>query len=68
MKELIKIRFEMYCKRKWLKTINKELDAYKKATEKAKRHRFVLVELLKRYNEIYGENLCIGNQADGGTP
>ncbi len=68
MKELIKKRYEMFCQRQWLKTIDKELDAYKKAAKKTRRHKYVLERLLKRYNEIYGENLCIGNQADGGTP
>jgi hypothetical protein len=57
MIELIKKRFELHVRRKWLKIINEEVDAYKKALRKADRHKYVLNELLKRYNEIYGENL-----------
>jgi hypothetical protein len=67
VKELIKKRYEMFCQRQWLKTINKELDAYKKAEKEMKQHKYVLAKLLERYNEIYGENLRIGMQADGGT-
>lgn len=66
MKEFIKARFEMFCMHQWLKTINKELDAYKKAEEKMKRSKYVLAKLLERYNEIYGENLHFGMKMNGG--
>lgn len=64
MKELIKKRFEIFCQQKWLKTINKEIDAYKKAEKDMQRHKFVLGKLLERYNELYGENLHMGMQRE----
>lgn len=60
MTELVKERFGIFCQRQWLKTIDKEIDAYKKAEAEMKRHKFVLAKLLERYNEIYGEDLHFG--------
>ncbi len=57
MRELLKRRFELFVKMRWLKTINKETDKYKKLTEKSNRQLYVVNALLKRYHEIYGEDL-----------
>ena len=60
MRELFKRRFELFVKMRWLKTINKETDKYKKLTEKSNRQLYVVNALLKRYHEIYGEDLRKG--------
>lgn len=63
MKALLKESFELFVKMRWLKTINKEADKYKKLTEKSNRQLYVVNALLKRYHEIYGEDL---RKAKGG--
>lgn len=60
MKELLKQRFELFVKMRWLKTISKETDKYKKLKEKSNRQLCVVNELLKAYSEKYGENLRRG--------
>lgn len=57
MKLLLKRMFELFVKMQWLKTINKEVDKYKRLEEKLNRSRYVLNELLKEYFKKYGENL-----------
>ena len=57
MRDLLKRRFELFVKMRWLKTIDKETDKCKKLTEKLNRQRYVVNELLKEYFKIYGENL-----------
>lgn len=57
MKELLKKRFELFVKMRWLKTINKETDKYKKLEEKTNRQLYVLTALLKEYHKKYGEDL-----------
>lgn len=57
MGELLKKRFELFVKMRWLKTINKEVDKYKKLEEKLNRSRCVVNELLKAYFKKYGEDL-----------
>ena len=63
MRALLKKRFELFVKMRWLKTINKETDKYKKLKEKSNRQLCVVNALLKRYLEIYGEDL---RKAKGG--
>ena len=60
LRELLKQRFDLFVKMRWLKTINKETDKYKKLEEKSNRQLYVLNALLKRYHEIYGEDLRKG--------
>ncbi len=70
MKELIKEFFNLWARKRWIKTIEKEVDKYNKAsckitkyTQKLNRHRFVVNKLVEHYNEIYKENLRgISNQ------
>lgn len=57
MKELLKRRFELFVQMRWLKTIDKETDKYKRLAEKSNRQLHVVNELLKEYHKIYGENL-----------
>ena len=56
MKALLKKRFELFVKMRWLKTINKETDKYKKLEEKSNRQLYVVNALLKEYYKKYGED------------
>ena len=55
--ELLKRTFEIWCKKRWLKEIDRAIDHYHKAQNKANREFFVMQRLVDRYNEIYNENL-----------
>lgn len=57
MIELIKRTFDIWCKRNWLRVIDKEVDRYNKLNVKLKRQHFVVNELIRRYNDLYGEDL-----------
>ena len=57
MRELLKKRFEMFVKMRWLKTINKETNKYEKLKAKSIRQIYVVNALLKEYKEKYGEDL-----------
>ena len=56
MGELIKQSFELFVKYRWLKTIDKECDKYNKIKSKLFRQQYVVIALLERYKEIYGED------------
>ena len=66
MRELLKKEFELFVKMRWLKTIDKETDKYKKLKSKSNRQLYVVNALLKKYNEIYGEDLRkkVGSESD----
>lgn len=57
MKELLKRRFELSAKMRWLKTISKATDKYRKIEARLHRQLYVLSDLLKEYKKIYGEDL-----------
>ena len=57
MKALLKKRFELFVKMRWLKTINKETNKYEKLKAKSIRQIYVVNALLKEYKEKYGEDL-----------
>lgn len=64
MKNLFKELFELFCKKNWLKTIDKECDKYNKLNSKynklkskLNRQQYIVDALLKKYNELYGEGL-----------
>ena len=65
MKALLKKRFELFVKMRWLKTINKETDKYTKLKEKSNRQLYVVNALLKEYKEKYSEDLR--KTSKGGT-
>ena len=62
MKELLKQYFELCCKKRWLKAIDKEVDRYNNLYNKTKRQRHILSTMINRYNEIYGEDLTLGGK------
>lgn len=57
MAELLKRTFELFVKKRWLKTIDKECDKYKKLKSKLFRQQYVVNSLLEEYKKIYGEDL-----------
>ena len=64
MKKLLKRSFELFVQMRWLKTISKETEKYKKLKNKLDRQLKVVNALLKEYDKIYGENLR--RQSKGG--
>ena len=54
---LLKESFELFVKMRWQKRIEKECDKYNRLNKKANMQGRVVNELVKRYNEIYSENL-----------
>lgn len=65
MDELLKRSFELFVKKRWLKTIDKECDKYNKIKSKLSRQQYVVNALLERYKEIYGEDLCTPKERGG---
>ena len=61
MKKLLKESFELFCKNNWLRTIDKECDRYNKLKSKLNRQQSVVNELMKRYKELYSEDLRNNN-------
>ena len=56
-KELCKRSFDLWVKKRWLKEIDRAVDRYKKTYAKADREHYVMQALIRRYNEIYNDNL-----------
>ncbi len=54
---LCRKNFELSIKMRWLKTISHETEKYRKLKDKSDRQLYVVNALLKRYFEIYGEDL-----------
>ena len=57
MAELLKRSFELFVKKRWVKTIDKEADKYNKIKSKLFRQQYVVNSLLAEYKKIYGEDL-----------
>lgn len=64
MRELLKCSFDLWVKKRWLKTIEKETDKCNKLSKKLLRQKYVLNSLLDEYMEIYGE--CLRPTKKGG--
>ena len=62
MKELLKQSFELWCKKRWLKAIDKQINKYDHLRQKMERQYHVLREMINRYNEIYGDDLTLGGK------
>lgn len=56
MKELIKTSFELFCKKRWLKAIDKEIRKCNKLSAEHGRHKHILDRLVERYNELYDDD------------
>ena len=55
MAELLKRTFELFVKKRWLKTIDKECDKYKKIKSKLSRQQYVVNSLLGEYKKIISD-------------
>lgn len=64
MGELLKQSFELFVKKRWLKTIDKECDKYKKMKSKLFRQQYVVNSLLAEYKKKYGEDLRTPPEAE----
>ena len=62
MKELLKQSFKLWCKERWLKAIDKQINKYDHLRQKMERQYYVLSEMINRYNEIYGDDLTLGGK------
>ena len=62
MKERLKQYFELWCKKRWLKAIDKEINKYDHLRQKMEHQYHVLREMINRYNEIYGDDLTLGGK------
>lgn len=65
MAELLKQSFELFVKKRWLKTIDKECDKYNKIKSKLSRQQYVVNSLLAEYKKIYGEDLRTQKERGG---
>ena len=65
MAELLKRSFELFVKKRWLKTIDKECDKYNKIKSKLSRQQFVVNSLLAEYKKRYGEDLRAPKERGG---
>lgn len=57
MTKLLKRSFDLFVKKRWLKTIDKECDKYNKIKSKLYRQQYVVHALMKEYKKLYGEDL-----------
>ena len=65
MAELLKQSFELFVKKRWLKTIDKECDKYNKIKSKLSRQQYVVNSLLAEYKKNYGEDLRTPKERGG---
>ena len=62
MKELLKQSFELWCKKRCLKAIDKQINKYDNLRQKMEHQYHVLSAMINRYNEIYGDDLTLGGK------
>ena len=55
--DLLKRTFEFWIKKRWLKEIDRAVDRYNKAHDKATREHYIMNSLLEEYKKLYGEEL-----------
>ena len=54
---LLKKQFDLWCRMRWLKEIDKEVKKRDKCYEQYKRHDYVAKALVEEYNKLYPETL-----------
>jgi hypothetical protein len=59
MAELLKRSFDLWVEKRWLREIERTCDRHKRLVFKANREYHALSALVKRYNEIYNQNLGV---------
>ena len=57
MIELLKRSFDLFVRKQWLKTIDKEVDKFNNLKSEMFRQQFIIKRMLDEYNKIYGDNL-----------
>lgn len=55
--KLLREIFELSCRTRWIRTINKECDKYNKIKNKLSCQQYVINSLLEEYKKKYGEDL-----------
>lgn len=50
----------IWCKMRWMKRIDKEIDRYNRLKQKMNRQRYIIKQLSDGYTETYGETLFKG--------
>lgn len=58
MGEMLKKYFKLSCQLRMLRSINKEIDKYNYSAQKNRRHFSIIAARVRKYNELYDENLC----------
>ncbi len=66
MIELISEWAEVSAKRYWLKHIDKAINRYNRLNTKANAQAHVVHALVRRYNEIFGEEIMVKPREGGG--
>ena len=56
MRKLLKQRFELWIKMRWLKTIDKEIKKRRKYLFKYKKQEYVVSKLVEEYNNLYADS------------
>ena len=64
-KPWIKKSFELFVKKRWLRTIEKETDKYNKIKNTLLQQQYVVNSLLEEYKKMYGENLRAQSEKGG---
>ena len=54
---LLKKQFDLWCRMRWLKEINREVKKRDKCYEQYKRHEYVAKALVEEYNKLYTKTL-----------
>lgn len=54
---LLKKQFDLWCRMRWLKEINKEVKKRDKCYEQYKRHDYVVKALVEEYTKLYPKTL-----------
>lgn len=57
MLRLLKEFFQLSVKYNWLKNIDRECNKYNRLKQKTEMQRYIVNRMIKRYCEIYGEDL-----------
>lgn len=54
---LLKKQFDLWCRMRWLKEINREVKKRDKCYEQYKRHDYIAKALVEEYNKLYPKTL-----------
>lgn len=55
LKKLLKESFNLWCRMRWLKTIDKEIKKRDKCYEQYKRHQYIATKLVEEYKKAFPE-------------